>query len=979
MANPSETERFKLDSFDVEAAVESVRQSLGVIPSDVLATVEGAIGLPTLDELCLRLTDRTKQYTILHFVSHSRVIDGGETVLYWAKTDNKVDPVTGTRLIERLRTLRGAKGLPHFTFLSTCESASPEAEAALGGLGQRLVRDLGMPAVIAMTEKVTVKTALALCAKFYEQLNKSGEVDLALQEAAASLAERQDITVPALFSRLGGRPLFSDQLDRDLTNTEIKYGLERLQVFVAERSPILQSKLEPPAEKLTNLHNTDSKAMSKQAQQEREQALEDVNNLSQAVLDLSFNAVALDREPPIYDARCPFLGLYPFRVENRKFFFGRERLITQLQQKLAKDNFLAIFGASGSGKSSVVLAGLIPALIEKQPDLMMAYMTPSSNPIEQLQASFLEVQNHSSILVIDQFEELFTLCTDEDRRTLFIEKLLFIVQQQKVVITMRADFWGECASYPQLKELMQSRQELIGPMDSAELRKAMEMQAAQVGLRFEAGLSNSILDDVQGEPGAMPLLQHALLELWKRRHGRWLRTVEYEAIGGVKMAIAQTADAFYDSCTSEEQEQVKNIFIRLTRLDDSAQEGQKRRDTRRRVWLDELIPTFSAQTLIKQLLKRLAGEGARLVVTSLDSATQREEVEVAHEALIRYWPRLLDWLDENRSLLLLREKIRQEALEWDNNKKDESYLVRQGGRLEAGRELLQKSNFLNILEANYLQVCVELCDRQKQEQETRRRREIRTKRTIFGGAVVVLITTALGVIAFTKGLEAELTKADSLRQSSLLFSKSHKNLQALADGIKSANILKNSKFWTTISGVIIKNKNQVDSQSKVIAALQQAVDGVQARNYLIGHNSSVTSVVFSPDGKTIATASKNNTVKLWDLQGKELTKSILKYDAAVTSVVFSPDSKTIATVSEDNTVKLWDLQGKELTKTPLKHDAAVTSVVFSPDSKTIATTDKENTVTLWNLQSKELTKSVLKYDAAVTSVVFSPDSKTIAT
>ncbi|MDZ8223748.1 eIF2A-related protein [Nostoc sp. ChiVER01] len=979
VASPSEIERFSLDSFNVEAAVASVRQSLGVIPSDVLATVEDAIGLPTLDELCHHLTDTTKQYTMLHFVSHGKVIDNGETVLYWAKADNKVDPVTGTRLIERLRTLRGAKGLPHFTFLSTCESASPEAEAALGGLGQRLVRDLGMPAVIAMTEKVTVKTALALCAKFYQQLNKSGEVDLALQDASASLAERQDITVPALFSRLGGRPLFSDQLDRDLTNAEIKYGLERLQVFVAERSPILQSKLQPPAEKLRNLLNTDSKALSKQARQEREQALEDVNNLSQAVLDLTFNAVALDQEVPIYDARCPFLGLYPFRVENRKFFFGRERLITQLQQKLAKDNFLAVFGASGSGKSSVVLAGLIPALLEKQPDLMMAYMTPSSNPIKQLQASFLEVQNQASVLVIDQFEELFTLCTDEDTRMLFIDKLLFIIGQQKVVITMRADFWGECASYPQLKELMQSRQELIGPMDTTELRKAMEMQAAQVGLRFEAGLSNSILDDVQGEPGAMPLLQHALLELWKRRHGRWLRTVEYEAIGGVNMAIAQTADAFYDSCTPEEQEQVKNIFIRLTRLDESAVEGQKRRDTRRRVWLDELIPTLSAQSLIKNLLKRLAGEGARLVVTSVDSATQREEVEVAHEALIRYWPRLLNWLDENRCLLLLREKIRQEALEWDNNKKDESYLVQRGGRLEEARKLLQKSNFLNILEANYVRVCVELRDREKQEQETRRCHEIRAKRTMIGGAIVVLVTTSLGLIAFTKSLEAELSKADSLRQNSFLLSKSDKNLQALTDGIKSAKILKNTSFWTAISGIIIKNQDQIDSQANAIAVLQQAIDGVQARNYLTGHRSSVTSVVFSPDGKTIITVSKDNTVKVWNLDGKELTKFSLNFDATLTSVVYSPYGKIIATVSKDNTVNLWDLQGKKLTKITLPHQPSVTNVVFSPDGKTIATAIDNKTVKLWNLQGKELTKIPLPHQPSVTNVVFSPDSKTIAT
>nr|MBD2222450.1 CHAT domain-containing protein [Calothrix sp. FACHB-1219] len=888
------------------------------------------------------------------------------------------DPVTGTRLIERLRSLSASKGLPHFTFLSTCESASPEAEAALGGFGQRLVRDLGMPAVIAMTEKVTVKTALALGAKFYEQLSKSGEVDLALQEAAASLAERQDITVPALFSRLGGRPLFSDQLDRKLTNSEIKYGLEQLQVLFQERSPILLPKLEVRVEKLTNLLHIDLAALSKEARKEREQALEDVNNLSIAVLDISFNAVALGQEPPIYDARCPFLGLYPFRVENQKFFFGREKLVAQLQQKLEKENFLAVFGASGSGKSSLVLAGLIPALKEKQPDLQMAYMTPNCNPIEQMQASFLEVQNQAAILVIDQFEELFTLCTDNQRRQEFIDKLLFTIQQQKVVITMRADFWGECASYPQLKQLMQSRQELIGPMDTSELRKAMEMQAAQVGLRFEADLSNQILDDVQGEPGAMPLLQHALLELWKRRHGRWLRTIEYEAIGGVKIAIAQTADAVYDQCEAQQKEQIKNIFIRLTRLDDSAPSGEKRRDTRRRVWLEELIPTVNDEALIQQLVKKLAGEGARLVVTSVDSATQREEVEVAHEALIRYWPRLLNWLDENRSLLLLREKIRQEALEWENNQKEESYLVHRGERLKNAQELL-KSNFFNVLEANYIQSCLELRDRQQQEQEARRRRDIQIKWTIFTGAVAIFLTTSLGLIAVKKGYEAELSKADSLRQSSLSLSRSAKDLEALTNAIKSAKIIQDTKFLSTVSSLIIKNQDQINSLAQVIAVLQRAIDGVKARNYLNGHSSTPTTVVISPNGKMIATVSKDKTLKLWDLQGQELTKSRLKYYVGVTQVAFSPDSQTLATVIHNKTVQLWDLQTNHQLGTLLQNNAAVTSLAFSPDGNTLATASLDRRVILWNLQGHELPTRFRQEDAAITSLVFSPDGKTIAT
>ncbi|MEW5859394.1 MAG: CHAT domain-containing protein, partial [Cyanobacteriota bacterium] len=693
VASPSGLGRFSLDPFDVEATVESVRQALGGIPCDVMATIDGALGPPNLNELCKQLTDQSKQYTLLHFVCHGKLIDRGETVLYWATADNSVEPVTGTRLLERLHSLRGARGLPHFAFLSTCESANSEAEEALGGLAQRLVRDLGMPAVVAMTEKVTIKTAQALAESFYRQLKESGEVDLALNGAAAGLAERHDITVPALFSRLGGRPLFSDNLDRDLTNAEIQFGLKRLQNFLTERAPVLQERLNRQAAILGKTLGADATALSKEARQERKEALEEVNNLCDEALDLSFSALALDQQPPKYDSRCPFRGLYPFHVEDREFFFGRDRLIEQLRQKLTEHNFLTVLGASGSGKSSVLLAGLIPQLQSQQPNLQLVYLTPSSEPLVQLHASLSHLSPEPSLMVVDQFEELFTLCTDEAKRVEFIDRLLTLAQQQKVIVTMRADFWGECATYRQLKELMQARQELIAPMDSSELRKAMEMQASHVGLRFEAGLSNLILDEVQGEPGAMPLLQHALLELWKRRHGRWLRCKEYEDIGGVKMAIAKTADNVYDNLPASEREQVQNIFVRLTRLDESAVQGEKRRDTRRRVWLDELVLKGDNLTATKQLVKRLAGEGARLVVASIDPVTNKEAVEVAHEALIRYWPRLQQWLEENRTSLQLREAIRQAALDWDENQRKEEYLEHRGGRLDDAEVLSKQTGF----------------------------------------------------------------------------------------------------------------------------------------------------------------------------------------------------------------------------------------------------------------------------------------------
>ena len=500
---------------------------------------------------------------------------------------------------------------------------------------------------------------------------------------------------------------YESEEDVPLTSDEIEIGLTRLDEYLPERAPILAERFSSMAKKLRATLGPDLKSLSPTLKSQREDALDSLIAMCMEALDVSFHALCQGQNPPPYDSRPPFRGLYAFHAEDTEFYFGRETLIQKLLERLKTYPFLAVLGASGSGKSSLVMAGLIPAL-----DAKMAYFRPFSIPLYQLHAA-RENADQNTVFVVDQFEELFTLTRDEKEREAFIRELLELTQKNRTVITMRADFWGEVAAHSELKQVMQEHQELIAPMDTNELNSAMEKQAGAVGLRFDATLSGSILDDVQGEPGAMPLLQQALWILWKRRHGLWLKAEEYQAFGGVKQAIASTAEEVYASCTDAERERLRDIFLRLTRLD----EGGEGRDTRRRVLIRELVPAKSNPNETTQLLNKLAD--ARLIVKT------NREVEVAHEALIRHWHRLLGWLNEDRGNLHIRESISEDAREWENSGRDESLLNHRGGRLELALVMSKDPRYqLNPIEQAYLDACVEVKERARIEKEEQQRREL---------------------------------------------------------------------------------------------------------------------------------------------------------------------------------------------------------------------------------------------------------------
>ncbi len=423
----------------------------------------------------------------------------------------------------------------------------------------------------------------------------------------------------------------------------------------------------------------------------------------------------------------PYMGLRYFDTADAGLFYGRESLTRALTTRLVEERFLAIVGASGSGKSSLARAGLIPAWMNENERGAAHVVTPGARPLESLAASLTRDSESVTatstlmddlardprslhlyarkllersgggglLLVVDQFEETFTLCKDPGERRAFIENLLAAAEAGgalRIILTLRADFYHHCAEYDGLRLALEKHQAYIGAMTPDELREAITAPARAAGWDFQPGLVDLLAADVGQEPGALPLLSHALLETWMRRRGRLLTLEGYAAAGGVRKAIAQTAESVYGRLSPAEKTIARGIFLRLTEL------GEGTQDTRRRVRLDELAA--GTDSALETVLKTLAD--ARLVITAQDSA------EVAHEALIREWPTLRCWLDEDRESLRLHRRLSENAREWDKNERDPAELYR-GARLAQVQEWAKRNAAqLNPLEADFLQASRDL-------------------------------------------------------------------------------------------------------------------------------------------------------------------------------------------------------------------------------------------------------------------------------
>lgn len=456
----------------------------------------------------------------------------------------------------------------------------------------------------------------------------------------------------------------------------------------------------------------------------------------------------------------PFKGLQYYDVADAPLFFGRTNLTNTLLEHIRTQRFLAVVGASGSGKSSVVRAGVVAAL-QGQPGWRTLIVTPTAHPLETLALALTSdsesvsaaktlrddmrgdpeslhlyarrlMTNDSKVrmlLVVDQFEELFTLCRDVAERDAYINNLLTATSDDTqgpltIVITIRADFYHHCVPFQGLRTALETHQKIIGSMNQDELRQAIVSPAETNGWEFEPGLIDLMLRDVSEEPGALPLLSHALLATWQRRRRRTLTLAGYSEAGGVRGAIAKTAEDTYQRLTLGQQQIARSIFLRLTEL------GEGTQDTRRRVNLSELEPRLEAQKSEEQVLQLLTD--ARLVTTDKDS------VEVAHEALIREWPTLRHWLDEDREALRVHRHLTESAQGWESNGRD-------AGDLYRGTRLVQALEWANahpaeisLVEAEYLKSC--------RAEHRRERRAVQIRwASIITAIVFGLIVVVLGV------------------------------------------------------------------------------------------------------------------------------------------------------------------------------------------------------------------------------------------
>ncbi|MGW1375746.1 nSTAND1 domain-containing NTPase [Streptomyces sp. NPDC002446] len=761
---------------------------------------------------------------------------------------------------------------------------------------------------------------------------------------------------------------------------------------------------------------------------------------------------APEERPPVDAAAvpgvCPYRGLASYREQDARWFFGRERstgaLVAQLRAAEKTGGLVMLVGASGAGKSSLLSAGLVPALQKgalgdaSGRDREVLQLVPGSDPLAELARQIPGLADVLSggqepaaepgtphfaravraavtawarretsaaarpVVIVDQFEEAFTLCPDEATRRTFIQLLHAACTPSGpgeqapalVIIGIRADFYEQCLGHPELADALQHRHMVLGPLTAAELREAVTGPAKAVGLELEPGLAELIIREVSADgpggthdAGVLPLLSHALLATWQRRKAGRLTLSGYRAAGGIQGAVAATAERAWSGLDPTARTAARLLLLRLVRLGEDTQ-ATRRRGTRRQL-ADESTDPNKTQESLEALVH------ARLV--TLDA----EAVEITHEALLHAWPRLRDWIDEDRNGNLLRQRLEEDGRAWEGSDRDPSLLYR-GSRLEQARSWAQSAGdtFLTRSAVEFLAASVRL----------RKRTVLISRGAVAALVVMAMLAVGSAVVAWQQRDDAVfaqvLAEADRVQYtdpslSAQLDLVAHRRRPDDKDTKNRLISIVNAPLATPLlghTGAVYLTSFSPDGKLLATASYDRTVrlwnvaDPARPEPLgkpLTGHRSWVSSAVFGPDGRTLATAGDDGTIRLWDVRDprhpKPLGAPLTGHDGTIYLVAFSPDGRSLASAGEDHTVRLWDVAHPDRPKalgSLTGPTAAVRSVAFSPDGRMLAAGGDDDTIRLWNVADRRRPKPV---DAVLTghtdlvhSVAFSPDGRTLA-